>query len=305
MSTNRNKNNFENNPLEKLLARQELWSARSKDKKFVFGGETHLLESSEKLAVSKKPLTAPFLSAPFLSEIDQYLGQGGLPFGEIHEWSFKHLEKANYAQKKNWQAPISIFLFLISNSLKNSLQDSHPEHHQRKIFFIGRRCWPTPHALSEYFSNENSSPNTNSQKETLYNWRENCFFIDPPDKEQRLFSSVLALQSRSVLAVISDISFSSLIDSRRMKLAAKKSGALGLLFRSPWENQSSKLSASAASTRWELAASPEGWKLNLSYAKGCSVPKQWFLKESFALPSNKKTPLRTKEQGFNYLLSKT
>ena len=94
MSTNTNKNNYEKNPLEKLLARQELWPARSKDKEFVFGAETHLLESSEKLAVSKKPLAAPFLSAPFLSEIDQYLGQGGLSFGEINELSFKHLEKA-------------------------------------------------------------------------------------------------------------------------------------------------------------------------------------------------------------------
>ncbi len=280
MLTNTNKNYLQRNSLEQLLARQELWPARNKDKEFIFGAGTNLLESSEKITVSNKRS-----AAPFLSEIDKYLGQGGLPFGEIHEWSFKHLEKANYAQKKNWQAPISIFLFLISNSLKSYLKDSGQDHHQRKIFFIGRRCWPTPHALSEYFGNNSSFLSKSSQEDALYNWQENCFFIDPPSKEQRLFSSVLALQSCSALAVISDISFSSLIDSRRMKLAAKKSGALGLLFRSPWEEQASKLSASAASTRWELEARPQGWKLKLDYAKSCNVPVEWLLEPEFGILS--------------------
>jgi len=283
--------NIAKNQLEQLLARGTLWTAHN--------------SSEGSFQTGNQPIVPPGripLTAPFSSEIDSYLAEGGLGCGEIHEWSFRHVSEANYAQKKNWQAPVSIFLFLISNLLKASdKQSSLHSSQQRKLFFIGKRSWPTPHALNKYFGPGNS---LSSSSKEIYNWRENCFFIDPPEKEQRLFSTVLALQSLSSLAVISDISFSNLTDSRRMKLAAKKSGALGLLFRSPWETLSSKLSASAASTRWTLGAQPEGWRLGLGYAKSCNVPMEWKLQPEFSISSenkNEESPANNPKQGLSYL----
>jgi hypothetical protein len=107
------------------------------------------------------------------------------------------------------------------------------------IFWIGRKCWPSPHLLRKIFY-------PIEERE----WAKLCIFIDPPSKDMRIWSIVQTLRSPSSFAVVADASNLSTTASRQLQLAAKGREVFSFFARPPWEEKS----ISTAQTRWKLCS---------------------------------------------------
>jgi len=121
--------------------------------------------------------------------------------------------------------------------------------------WIGRPCWAAPTAIAR------ACPALLGHS----------IFIDPPNREQRLWALDLALRHPGVGVAIADGSGLGMADSRRLQLAAEKGGTLGVLLRPPWEMGE----ISAAQTRWRVTpesitedTADQGWKAELLRCKG-------------------------------------
>lgn len=176
------------------------------------------------------------LLLPFgFPEIDSTLG-GGLELGALHELGFNFLATAEGARSatKRWFPPHQILALLAG---RNALR-SHP---RAVTIWIGRRCWPTPHLLDQvaaFLGNDD--------------WQKRCFFLEPNEKSDRLWSAVQGLQSSALSTIILDGSRFDFIATRRLQLAAAATTTLLLVTRPPWE-----LSLpSAARTRWCVVPEP-------------------------------------------------
>ncbi|MHC5023559.1 MAG: hypothetical protein ACYTGG_06560, partial [Planctomycetota bacterium] len=94
-------------------------------------------------------------------------------------------------------------------------------------------------------------------------------FVDPPDGAARLWAIDLAARCPAVAAVVADGRGLRLAHTRRLQLAAERSGSLVLLARPPGELRE----LSVAGTRWRLertrssGANPR-WRLELLRCKG-------------------------------------
>lgn len=139
------------------------------------------------------------------------------------------------------------------------------------IVWIGRRCWAHPRALP--------SPVL----------RRRCLYVDPPDRAAALWAADLALRSSIVAAVIADASGLDMGASRRLQLAARDGGAIGLLARPASE----RAIHSAAATRWRVAPSPAPmggahprWTVELLRRKGLRPaeqgPRSWTVERNHA-----------------------
>ena len=166
--------------------------------------------------------------------IDSELG-GGLPQGVVHEW----FTASN--------PPLAFFIHLAAQAIKNG-NASGP------VLWIGRNCWPYPHALV-------------AAGHPLLLQR--SIFIDPPDNASRLWSIDQALRSREVAITIADARGMTMAHSRRLQLAAESGRALALLAR-----PSSELDClSASATRWLVQPMPSPlfkprWTVELLRCRG-------------------------------------
>ena len=170
-----------------------------------------------------------------------------LSLGAVHELCLKNGFEVK--AKGAWYAP----LFLVSALLEKRCEGSY-------IAWVGRRCWPTPQMLQETLGIE-------AQNRSL--------FIDPPDKQKRLWAALQLLKSPQVGCVVCDGSRFSLIATRRLQLAAHVN-VLGILLRPPWEIEGS----SCAVTKWRVqpvAADGFSWSIELLRARGLTAPKQWLI----------------------------
>ncbi len=180
---------------------------------------------------ANSPLTSSFLSAPFgIEEIDQALPKYGLASGVTHEFMLSNALSSR--DRYQWQAPLTVMTTLLRNAYERHTNNSF-------IFWIGKQCWPSPHLLRKIFY-------PIEEKE----WAKLCFFIDPPDKDMRLWSIMQTLRSPSSFAVIADASRLSTTASRQLQLAVKGKDVFAFLARPPWEEKI----ISAAQTRWKLCS---------------------------------------------------
>lgn len=164
-----------------------------------------------------------------------------LEVGAIHEWICGEFRRR--PPRSDWEAPLGVMLDVARRAAA-----LRPE---RRLLWIGRRCWPYPGALS---------PDLLSRS----------LFLDPPDAGERLWAMDLGLRSRGVCVVVTDGSGLSMAATRRLQLAAASGErVLGLLARPPWEARE----LSAARTRWRLTPLPTStnhprWTVELLRRKG-------------------------------------
>lgn len=190
-------------------------------------------------------------------EIDQALN-GGLLRGAVHEWfTVPHCSI-------DWHPPLGIFIHLAAGAL-------HEDATRGKVVvWIGRRCWPNPHALIR-----------DARERTLL---QRSLLVDPPDGAGRLWAIDLALRSPAVAAVIADGSGLDMPQSRRLQLAAEAGTALALIARPHIEQRQ----LSAATTRWLVQPAPVAsplrnprWTVELLRCKGMqpdvNVRRSWTL----------------------------
>lgn len=230
-------------------------------------------------------------AAPFLvPEIDLQL-DGGLSFGQIHEWRSNFF--GDSVRKKSLIPPHLIICSLFRNVLKQNAEC------KKAIIWIGKECWPSVHLLNLLSQNLD------------WNWQKQVLFIDPQSKQERLSAFRSCLGSKGVLATIGDASSFNLIATRQLQFAARLGGGIGILFRRE------ETSGLPAYTKWMVEPS-EGvqpssplkgvralssivsWNLSLLKAPGLSTTKSWEieLEKSEFLLKQKQEPLEEQKRSY-------
>ena len=230
--------------LKDLLSNGQLWFGKRKSLTWV-----------------KRP-AATNRSASFgIREIDSVLHDGGLSSGVVHQWSFD--SEVTSQQKKTWYAPAFVVSSLVAGIVKgNTLPQKH------LVVWVGPKVWPTPHLLEVVCAGVDKNQ---------WSIEKQALFLDANNKDKILWSTIQLLRSPAVLAVIVDGTRMNLIATRRIQLAAQKSGAFCFLMRPPWEMEVS----SCAQTKWCVRPSAGSeqmrWALELYSAKGLPAPVSWEL----------------------------
>jgi protein ImuA len=241
-------------PLQKLQEQGLLWSSA--------GLSTSPATSS--LSANAPSLLSSVLGTPKLAasaacfgiaEIDLLLPAQGLPSGSIHEWALTN----SFACKERyiWHPPLSILASMLGHTLRQKAHDTTNPIQHSALAWVGRKCWPSPHLLAKTLHHSG------------WSWQEHCLFIDPPDKEKRLWTLIQTLRSSSVFAVIGDASGFNETASRRLQLAAEHGNTLGMMIRPPWELALS----SSAYSKWNAqpifsATESLRWNLQLTRLRG-------------------------------------
>ena len=183
----------------------------------------------------------------------------GLVRGAVHEWFgladlSQHTDTVQLTKAKlqtplpRWTPPMGILLHLARCSLEDSSN--------RCVVWIGKHCWPYPHALMR---------RDDCQRQLL----RHSLFIDCPNQAGRLWAIESAARCPAVAAVIADGSGLVMAHTRRLQLAAEAGSALLLLARPPHELDR----LSAAATRWLVSCAPSTrkaptWNVQLLRCKG-------------------------------------
>lgn len=203
----------------------------------------------------------------------QALGSFGVPpidelhalsFGSVHEWSLAN--ELECKSKNIWYPPSFITCAVLGATLRSStlLQQ------KSLVVWIGKKIWPTPYLLQRTLAVKN------------WSWSSQGMFLDPKDKEERLWSIIQFLHSPGVFAVFADGSGFNFIATRRLQLAAQKNNALCFLLRPPWEIERN----SSAHSKWKIITladtqhgedNDERWHIELVSGKGILTPLAWDL----------------------------
>lgn len=128
------------------------------------------------------------------------------------------------------------------------------------VFWIGRGCWPYPHALA---TRENALAGA-SGKAGRGGLLARSVFVDGAGIRERVWAAELAARSGAAAVVIADGTGLRMADSRRLQLAAESCKAVVLLARPETE-------------RGELSAARSRWLVEPSLAAGTdsSFDQQW------------------------------
>ncbi len=105
---------------------------------------------------------------------------------------------------------------------------------KKGIFWIGQKCWPSPHLLYTAYRRAHQGGVVDDFERFL---RSECILVDPPDKEARVWAIIQTLRTPGVLAVVADTSGLPLQALRRIQLAAEAGNVLGICLRAPWEKE--------------------------------------------------------------------
>ena len=116
--------------------------------------------------------------------------------GGLHEW-FTPDQPGNH-----WLPPLVTLIDLAQQTLRRD-----PD---RRIAWVGRRCWPYPPALVR------RAPGSDDAARAL----ERAVFIDPASRAERVWAIETAARCTGVAAVIGDDSGLAMPESRRLQLAA-------------------------------------------------------------------------------------
>lgn len=134
----------------------------------------------------------------------------------------------------------------------------------RRVFWIGRQCWPYPHALVLRGSGEPDSLLLDAS-----------VFVDARCTSERVWAIDVASRSEGAGLVVADGRGISMAESRRLQLAAEAACTSVQLIRPDAE----RAELSAARTRWRVAAQPDtdrgqAWSVELLRTKGGT--EAWF-----------------------------
>jgi hypothetical protein len=173
----------------------------------------------------------------------------GLARGVVHEWFGVVGARADVGAPR-WIPPLGVLLYLACRSLERSSGDASSN---RRVAWIGKRCWPYPHVLGR------------ADRHLL----RRSIFIDPPDEGSRLWAIDLAARCPSLAAVVADGSGLDMAATRRLQLAAEAGSTLVLCTRPPRELDR----LSAAAVRWLVRSAPSTdrtprWIVELLRCKG-------------------------------------
>ncbi len=162
--------------------------------------------------------------------VDAALG-GGLRRGAIHEWFGDE------------GAGLTVLLHVARQSARRSAEGGAEGGW---VAWVGRACWVYAPALGELL--------------------ERSILVDARTPTERFFAMDACLRSRGLAAVVGDARGMRMSDSRRLQMAARAGGGLGLLARPMGERRE----LSASWTRWEvrpgMGAGP-GWEVSLRRCK--------------------------------------
>jgi hypothetical protein len=192
------------------------------------------------------------------------LAAGGLQNAAIHEWygttggegrpaAEGHKRQAAAPEPCGWLPPLGVLARLVPQAWAGAEERGLSPG---EIVWVGRQCWPYGWALA--------APGGRGPKA----WRQSLF-VDPPDDACRLWAIDLALRCPAVAVVVADGSRLDMAATRRLQLAARAGGALGLLVRPLGEIKE----LSAAATRWRVEPQPSPthrprWSIHLLRCKG-------------------------------------
>lgn len=141
------------------------------------------------------------------------------------------------------------------------------------IFWIGERSFPSFALLSDLADS---------------------LLVNTCSKAEKLYAMQKALSTRGVLAVIGESRGFSLNTTRQLRLAARKGGAICLLFRPQRELLTA---SSCANSKWLLKPVPAEqklcWELTLLRAQSSSYPRSWRVEAPFGCPELKFSELRS------------
>lgn len=222
------------------------------DRGLLWNGEGVTATTFEEPCATSKAL-------PFgLPEIDDSLPLQGLQRGAIHEMFYND-------PLQPLSLPRCIPARLASNA-HNALVTTQRSWDRAtplaRIIWIGKRCWPTPYAMSLVTDESHAASTLVSDS----------LFIDPPNEKLTLWAIETALRSPAVDLVIAACPRISLVTTKRLSIAAHTHGATALLLR----HADDASMPSCAATKWLVTPTPSpldipAWELSLTKIKGNSV----------------------------------
>ena len=160
-----------------------------------------------------------------IPEIDGELPWGGLPCGAVHEWELH----TDLALLEGGCAPRLLLGFFVEQAFSLRGEEGF-------ILWFGEECWPSPYLLG---NGENAK-----RVERLL---ERSLFIGSLDQKVQEWALLKAMQSKSITAVIGFLRKRDFLFSKKLSLAAKRSGVLGLVISGEGGDQAIR---TASTTRW-------------------------------------------------------
>lgn len=179
--------------------------------------------------------------------MDAALGGGGLRRGGLHEWvGLAAHDRAGGAgsRRGRWSPPLGVLVHVAARCM--GVAAGVGEGGGMTVCWVGRRVWPSVHALSGEHEKSSTGGGTLLACSLL---------VDATCAADRLWAADLAARCAGALVVV-DGSGMDMAASRRLLLAAEAGAAAGAwmvhLARPPWELKQ----LSAATTRWLVSRRP-------------------------------------------------
>lgn len=190
------------------------------------------------------------------------------------------------------RAPSSVVSVIGAEILKECSRATEGKRPAPKLaLWIGRATWPTPQFIDSILEERSlGSPSTAQEL------RAQCLFLDPPNEKLLLWSVDTALRSRAVGVVVAALPPLSLGLSRRLLLAAKEGGAIGVFPRTVSKSGAPLITASAVTSRClitpEISTSDRPrWRIELLKYKGSPPRRTTWCVELCANDDDKNVPL--------------
>lgn len=221
-------------------------------------------------------------SVPFgVRTIDRVLPDGGLPAGKIHEFysTDETLFPATVSAALAGNALRATEASTSSSGSQDNARSASLQRSGKLVLWIGRECWPTPYLLEHAL--QSVAVRSNDAQQSLHDQFSHAVFLNPPSPRLRLWAVELALRSPAVAAVIAPLTQLSFATTRKLALAAREGGGLGIIVR-PYTEIAQR---SAAWSKWRMQPAPtEGsdprWQLSLCRLRNREMEKVEWLIES-------------------------
>ena len=215
-----------------------------------------------------------------ISSVDAILPFSGIPCSALHECVLQTgLESVSN---------ISYVPYSFLRNIFRAFAEMQPQ--PPFLVYIGRSCWPSAHYLQTLYGQQEQlvelselDVGMTDMRTRSYSWGQYVFFVDPPNKELRVWSAIQVLRICPQVMLIMDGAGLSFTAFRRLQLAAQRSSALFFIIRPPQEAQHQSL----AYSKWCISPLRSHvqekfhaqiglqWQLELQRCRGIAAPKVW------------------------------